>query len=427
MPEIYLINLSIFNTLLIPVVFFSTLYYLVAFTSIFGRGVSQNFSRVAAKNLPTISVQLPVYNDPVAARCIENCLKFDYPRDKYKIVVADDSTDEVTKKIIDSFAKKYPDRIKVFRRANRKGFKAGALNNVLSHTNEDFIVIFDSDFMPKKHFLRKIIEPFFKDEKIAIVQSNTKWLNDGYNLVSRFASCTLYAYYNCLMPLTNKIGIAFLGGTGGAIRASVLKKVGGWNEKSLTEDSDLSVKLLDKGYRSVYLYNLEVKGEVPITLKSLVKQQARWAYGTTRVFVDNWKSIFFSPSFSFFQRTMLIFITLGYIASPLIFGMVLSGNLGWALTPPKTIGVSDILEFTRNMVATSGFFLLGALGLYRAGRLHDLPRALLSMATVGILLTVTNFVAFLRAVFGARTCWIRTPKMGSISIYEFFRELFKMD
>lgn len=426
MVEAYLVNLGIFQALLVPVVFFSTLYYLVAFTSIFSRGRPQRFSRLSDAELPTVSVQLPVYNDPVVARCIESCLKFDYPRGKYRIMVADDSTDPVTRRIVDRYAKRHPDRVKVFRRSNRKGFKAGALNSVLARTNQDVIVIFDSDFVPKRGFLRKIVEPFSADGKIAIVQSNTKWLNDGHNVVTRFASCVLYAYYNCLLPIVNRVGVAFLGGTGGAIRTSALRKAGGWNENSLTEDSDLSVRVLDMGYKSTYLYDLDVKGEVPVTLKSLVRQQTRWAYGTTRVFVDNWRTILFSPSFGPLQRAALLFITLGYVASPLILGMVLSGNLGWVLTPPKPVGLADVELFVRNMVVTSGFFVLGTLGLYRAGKISDLPKALFSMATVGLVLTATNFAAFANALAGGKSTWIRTPKAGSDSIYSFFKKFFRM-
>lgn len=419
-------NLLLFQAVLLPVIFFSALYYLVAFTSVLSPARASSFPRLSEKGLPTISVQLPVYNDPVVARCIESCLKFDYPKDKYKIMVADDSTDPVTRKIIDDFARRHPDRVKVFRRSNRKGFKAGALNEVLKKTDQDFIVIFDSDFVPKKNFLRKIVEPFQTDEKIAIVQSNTKWLNPGHNIITRFASCMLYAYYNCVMPLTNKVGVAFLGGTGGAVRVSTLKKMGGWNERSLTEDSDLSVKLLGMGYKSQYLYDLEVRGEVPITLGALVKQQTRWAYGTTRVFVDNWRNILLNPRFNFIQRAFLLFVTLGYVASPLILLMVITGNLGWVLVPQQAVGIEDLAEFSFNMVTTSGFFFLGVIGLYRAGRMSDIPRTFVSMMTVGIALTATNFVAFAKALLGVKSTWIRTPKAGSASIYSFFKRLFKM-
>lgn len=422
----YLINLAVFQAFLVPVVFFSVLFYLVSFTSIFSMRGGQRYARLSDSQLPTVSVQIPVFNDPVAARCIDKCLRFDYPRGKYKIVVADDSTDPVTKEIMDSYERRHPGRVKVLRRAERKGWKAGALNNALRQTGEDYIVLFDSDFVPKRNFLRKVVEPFFKDDKVAIVQSNTRWLNNDTNIVTRYASCVLYAYYSCIMPIANALGVTFLGGTGGAIRTSVLKRHGGWNERSLTEDADLSVKLFGKGYRSVYLYGLEVKGEVPVTLGALVKQQTRWAYGTAQVFAQNWRSIFFSPKLGMAQKAMISYVALSYIWSPFVLGMVVSGNLGWALTPTKPIEAADVINITKNFVLTSGFLFISALALHRAGKLRELPKTFVSMLTVGIVLTYTGFAAYVRGFFGLGLSWVRTPKVGSMSIYAFFKNMFRM-
>jgi cellulose synthase/poly-beta-1,6-N-acetylglucosamine synthase-like glycosyltransferase len=425
--DFYLINLAVYQTFLMPVIFFSALFYIVSFVSIFPMKSSQRFARLSDAQLPTISVQIPVFNDPVAARCIERCLKFDYPKNKYRIVVADDSTDPVTKKIIDRYVEKYPGRVKVFRRAERKGWKAGALNNVLRHTEEEYIVIFDSDFVPKRDFLRKIVEPFFNNPKVAIVQTNTKWLNNNTNIVTRYASAVMYVYYGCIMPIANSLGVALLGGTGGAIKTSVLKKHGGWNEKSLTEDSDLSVKLFVKGYKSVYLYDLEVKGEVPVTLGALIRQQTRWAYGSATVIAQNWKSIFFSPKLSAAQKAMIYsYIVISYMFSPFILGMAISGNLGWILTPTKPIELADILNITKNFALTSGFFLIVAIALHRVGKLRDIPKTFISMLTVGIVLNFTSFVAFIRGLLGLDLSWVRTPKAGSIPIYEFFKNAFRM-
>jgi len=423
--DAYLINLAVFQTFLVPVIFFSTLFYLVSFTSIFSTK-RHSYRRLSDAELPTVSVQIPVFNDPVAARCIERCLKFDYPKGKYRILVADDSTDPVTRRILDSYEKKYPGRVKVLRRNNRNGWKAGALNNALCHTSEDYIVLFDSDFVPKRNFLRRVVEPFFKDEKVAIVQSNTRWLNNGTNMVTRYASCVLYAYYSCIMPIANLAGVAFLGGTGGAIRTSVLKKQGGWNEKSLTEDSDLSIKLFGKGYRSVYLYDLEVKGEVPVTIGALVRQQTRWAYGTAQVFAQNWRSIFFSPRLGMAQKAMISYVALTYMWSPFILGMVVSGNLGWVLTPAKPIEIADLIDITKNFVMTSGFFLTGVLALHRAGKLRELPKTFVSMLTIGVALTFTSFVAYVRGILGRDLSWVRTPKVGNIPIYTFFKNIFRI-
>lgn len=414
-----------FQAFLVPVVFFSTIYYLVCFTTILSPRKS-SFRALRDSELPTVSVQIPVFNDPVAARCIDHCLKFDYPKSKYRIVVADDSTDPVTKKIIDKYAKKHPGKVLVSRRSNRKGWKPGALNAALSKTNEEFIVLFDSDFTPKKNFLRKIVEPFRKDEKTAIVQSNTRWLNNNTNVVTRYASCVLYAYYSCIMPIANRFGVTFLGGTGGAIRTSALKKAGGWNENSLTEDADLSVKLFERGYRSVYLYDLEVKGEVPVTIGSLIKQQTRWAYGTARVFIDNWRTIVLSRNLGMSQKMMIVYVALSYLWAPFVLGLVVSGNLGWVLTPTREVVASDFINVAWNFLITSGFFFLAAIGLYRSGQLSTMPKTYLSLLTVGIVLTYTSFVAYVKGFSGIGLSWVRTPKVGSISIYNSFKNMFKL-
>src|SRR3989338_5652458 len=150
--EAYLINLLLYNAFLVPVIFFSVLYYMLAFTSFFVKAPRYSFPDVKDGQLPDVTIQIPVYNDPVAIRCIKKCLKFNYPKNKYEILVADDSTDEVTKKIIDNFVagKKI---VKVFRRGTRDGYKPGALNYILPHTKGDIIVVFDADFIPKKNFL----------------------------------------------------------------------------------------------------------------------------------------------------------------------------------------------------------------------------------------------------------------------------------
>ena len=416
MVEAYIINLLLFQIFIIPVIFLSALYYLVSFSTIFTRfSNNYKFNKLSDKDLPTISVQLPVYNDPVIVRCIKKCLNFNYPKNKYKIMVADDSTDKITKELIDNYVKKYPNRIKLFRRNNRNGFKPGALNNVLKHVNQEFIVIFDSDFVPQKNFLREIIKPFERKE-VAIVQSNVKWLNYGYNFVSKFASTLLLTYHNCFMPLADKIGVAFLGGTGGAIRSSVLRKIGGWNEKSLTEDSDISIKILYKGYKSVFLKNLKIKGEVPFTLSSLVKQQTRWIYGNTNVIINNWKKIFLGNNFSLLQKGMITFPLATYFITPFIIATFITGNLGWFIVPAGPILLSDVVQLITNIALTSGFFLFGAIGLYRAKKIADFPSILISLLFLGLYLAITNFNAATNAILGKKLIWIRTPKMGSNSI-----------
>ncbi len=421
--EPHVINLILYNALLVPIIFFSILYYIVAMTSLFVRSSNYRFQKISKEHLPRVTIQIPVYNDPVAVRCIKKCLAFDYPKDRYHILVADDSNDGITPRILREFVKG-KDNVKIIRRNNREGFKPGALNNAVKYSAGDIIVVFDSDFVPKRDFLKKIITPFLFDEKIAVVQSRMGFINYKHNIVSRFAGVLLMIYHYCVLPISNKANTVFFCGTGGAIRKDVLLSVGGWNGKSITEDADLSVQILEKGYKNIYISNLEAAGEVPFTLKSFLRQQMRWAYGITRVFMDNWRKILFSRSFTIQQKTMITFITTGYLITPFVVGAAVTGQLGWIITPPKPLVLTDIFNFGKTLLLTSGFVALGIIALHRAGRIRDFFRLYLAAFIIGIVLAAANMVAFFRSITKRHTTWIRTPKMGSNFILEFFRRLF---
>jgi cellulose synthase/poly-beta-1,6-N-acetylglucosamine synthase-like glycosyltransferase len=355
---------------------------------------------------------------------MKSCLKFDYPKDKFEIIVADDSNDG-TKKVIDDFVRKHPEKIRIFRRNTREGFKSGALNNILKYSNGEIIVIFDSDFVPPKKFLKKIVKPFFRDEKIAIVQSRMGYINHNQNFITKLASTFLMNYHNFYCPISSNLGVTFFCGTHGAIRKDVLIEAGGWNEKNLTEDAELSIKIFNKGYRSVYLPNLKVKGELPFTFEAFIKQQMRWTYGMTRTFMDNAKSIWFGDRFSISQKAIMTYLTFGGMIFPFVFVMTISGLLGMITGTPHPLTLSDLWSTTKNFAVTSGFFILSYLALKKEKKLKLYKSAVFSSLTLGVLLSAFNTIAFIRAIFNQPMVWYRTPKFGSIQIIELFKKYFK--
>ncbi len=419
--EAYIINLIIYQTLLIPVMFLSLLFYILTLISIKFKHIPYKFKQIPDIDLPTVTVQIPVYNDPVAVRCIKKCLNFDYPKNKYDIVIADDSNDGMTTKIIKNFIKGKKN-VKLITRNNREGFKSGALNNATKYSNGEIIVIFDSDFIPKKDFLRKIVSPLVTDNKLAFVQSRMDYINYNHNIISKFAAALLMIYHNCIMPISSRLNTVFFCGTHGAIRKSVLLECDGWNENSITEDADLSMKIFDKGYTSLYVSNLKVAGEVPFTLKSFLKQQMRWSYGITRVFMDHWRKIFFGK-FSLSQKSMLVFLTMGHVMTLFVVGAFVSGQLGWILTPPKPFTFYDLLNFLIVIGYTSGFVSIGALALHRDNKIKDFFRLFGASMVIGMVLSFANLVSFGKAIVGIRHGWVRTPKMASVAILEFFKRL----
>ncbi|HID89919.1 MAG TPA: glycosyltransferase, partial [Anaerolineae bacterium] len=117
---------------------------------------SQPTPTIPRDQLPAVTVQLPLYNEAhVAARLIDAAAALDYPRDRLEIQVLDDSTDE-TVRIVDgrvAFHRQRGVDIRVLRRSERDGFKAGALVHGLKEARGEIIAIFDADFCPRPDFL----------------------------------------------------------------------------------------------------------------------------------------------------------------------------------------------------------------------------------------------------------------------------------
>jgi len=336
-------------------------------------------------------------------------MDFNYPKEKYEIVIADDSTNKDTKRLLKEFADNNPDFIKYAHRTNRTGFKAGALKEVMKICKGEIIVIFDSDWMPNKDFLSEIVQPF-ADETVALVQTRQGMYNKNKNLITRFASYILMIYHTIVMPINNKINCVFFCGTAGALRRKHFEKVGGWNLNSITEDSELTVKLLSKGYKSIYL-DIETPSETPDTIEGFVKQQMRWCYGNTRVFIDNAFNIFFRSKLTVKQRLMITYITLGNLIAPVVVLMTLFGFAGWFIGEPQIMTLSDVLDMTIRIILTAGFLVIGTLTLYKKKILNEFPKFILSVLSIGIILAVANSVAIFRAIINKRLHWHCTPKV----------------
>jgi len=404
----YDMTLIIYNIALIPMIFFSIMFLILSLINIFFTAREKK-RYPELKELPFVSVQIPTFNDPIAVRCVKKCMEFSYPKDKYEIIIVDDSTNVETQVLLKDFALKNPGFIKYIHRTNREGFKPGALKNAMKITKGEIIVVFDSDWIPKKSFLRKIIKPF-ADPKMAIVQSRQGFYNDKTNLITRFAAYTLMMYHTIVMPINNKINCVFFCGTAGALRRKYFDEVGGWNTASITEDSELSMKLLLKGYKTVYL-DFETPSEVPDTFESLVKQQMRWCYGNARVFVDNIGSVLFSRGLSIKQRIMIMYFTLGNVIAPVVIIMTVFGISGWFLGEPSLFVFSDLIDFFTRFVFTSGFILMGLITLHKNNRLGEFWELVVSTFLVGPVVAVGNSVAFFKAMFNRNLHWSCTWKI----------------
>ena len=420
--SLVMVGKILFYISIIPLIIYSFKFYFFGFSRLL---VKKKHNPINNSRFPKVSIHIPVYNDPVVTECVKHCLDFNYPKDKVQIIVADDSNDNETLPRLEKL-KKEVGGFTISKRADRKGFKAGAMNNALKISDGEIIVVFDSDYRPERDFLRTIVEPF-KDEKVGFVQARWEYLNPRKNRISRLAMTAYTAFHECSMPVEEKIGTAIFCGTGGAIRKSILEEVNGWNENTIAEDLDLSVRVLEKGYKQVYLPRLKAIGEVPETFWAFVKQQQRWAYGTTQVMRDYLKRIFQSPNMSKKQKIDFFFLTTGFLVFPFILGVTISTMFvlsAW-FGPNATnmlfdmgstmqsinLAVSDFLSFEGLfvLILSSGYIFQCAVALMLNKKFRDLT-VLPYIFVVGLVVQITNTVAVLKALFGLEQAFYKTPK-----------------
>lgn len=403
-------TLLMYNLSLFPIIFFSVLFLFLTLLRLFiGNDKKENHKKM--KDIPFISVQIPAYNDPIAERCVKKCMEFDYPKDKYEIIIADDSTSPETGALLKRLSNENHGFVKYVHRNSREHFKPGALKNAMNVTKGDIIVIFDADWIPEKNFLKRIIEPF-SDPKVALVQTKQGFYNKNTNLITRFAAYVLMIYHDIIMPINNRINCVFFCGTAGAIRRSAFEEAGGWNLNSITEDCDLSVNLLLRGYKSVYL-DIETPSEVPATFEGFVKQQMRWCYGNTRVFFDNAFRILFGKGIALRQRAMIVYITLGNIIAPVVVLMTIFGFAGWFIGEPTLFSFSDVTNLMARGIYTAGFISMGFFTLCKKKQLSEFHYLVASAFTIGIIIAVANTIAFFKAAANSKLGWYCTPKSAN--------------
>ncbi|HCR53449.1 MAG TPA: histidine kinase, partial [Cytophagales bacterium] len=186
---------------------------------------------------PHVTVQLPVFNEKyVVERLIDAVSKFDYPKEKLEIQVLDDSTDETTKIILKKLESLRPLGldIKLIHRENRKGFKAGALEEGYHLAKGEFIAIFDADFLPQPDFIKKTI-PYFINTQIGVVQTRWGHINKNYSVLTQLQAFGLDAHFSIEQSArsASKSFINF-NGTCGIWRKKCIADAGGWNFDTLT-------------------------------------------------------------------------------------------------------------------------------------------------------------------------------------------------
>jgi cellulose synthase/poly-beta-1,6-N-acetylglucosamine synthase-like glycosyltransferase len=230
-----------------------------------------------------VCVQVPIYNERyVAERVLDAVCAIDWPADRLEVQVLDDSDDETISIVRRRVARWRLNGVRVthVRRGARAGYKAGALAHGMTLTMAPFIAIFDADFVPPRDFLRRTIGGF-EDPAVGFVQARWGHLDERYSWFTRLQALAIDFHF-LVEQAARSAGGYFTNftGTAGVWRRAAIEDAGGWSADTLTEDLDLSYRAQLRGWRAVYLEDLVVPEELPVSIDAYRRQQARWATGS---------------------------------------------------------------------------------------------------------------------------------------------------
>lgn len=233
--------------------------------------------------LPHVLVQLPVRNEgPLALRVAAAAARLDWPADKLHIQMLDDGNAEDHDALKCAVLAMLPAGIhfEILRRGERKGFKAGNLAFGLAHSDAPYVAVFDADFMPPADFLRRTVPALVADSGLCFVQARWGHANREANWLTRAQGMLLDAHFAVEQEARFRAGLPMsFNGTAGVWRRAAIDDVGGWSGDTLTEDLDLSIRCVLKGWRSAFVGDCVAPGELPETAAAWRSQQARWTKG----------------------------------------------------------------------------------------------------------------------------------------------------
>jgi glycosyltransferase involved in cell wall biosynthesis len=243
-----------------------------------------------ADQLPFVSLHVPAYNEPpdMVIETLKSLVALDYPH--FEIVVLDDNTtDESMWRPVEAWCHEHG--VKFVHLADWPGYKSGALNYALHHMIDprtELIGVIDSDYQLEPDFLRRCA-PLFADPTVGFIQAPQDYRDWEQAPFYRRLYYSYKYFFAVSQPSRNERDGAIFAGTMGLIRRSAIDEVGGWDEWCITEDAELSLRLLAKGWSGIHVDRSFGIGVMPLTFEALKGQRFRWCFGGIQILRRHWR------------------------------------------------------------------------------------------------------------------------------------------
>ena len=238
---------------------------------------------------PFVSIHVATHNEPpeLVLDTLRSLAALDYER--YEVIVLDNNTDDPGLwRPLEEFCRET--NLRFVHLEDWPGFKAGALNHGLKIADEraEIIAVVDADFVVEPDFLQRTVG-YFGDPKVGIVQTRQDFVTDDDVPYLRRLALTYRTFDEVTMPSRNEQGAIIFAGTMGLLRRRAIEEAGGWAEWCVTEDAELSLRILGSGYNGVYVDRAFGRGVMPLTFAGLKRQRFRWCFGGVQMLRAHWR------------------------------------------------------------------------------------------------------------------------------------------
>lgn len=358
--------------------------------------------------LPEVSVLVACKNEEsVVEGMVASLLALDYPRDRLQLVVIDDASDDRTPELLDALVRRHSRLACVHRPVGGVGGKSAALNDALPVATGEVIVVFDADHHPEPQTVRRLVA-HFRDPQVDAVQGRCRIRNEDDSPLARLIAIDYMAGY-----LVNEYGRQSLfelpayGGANCAVRAKSLRAAGGWNPNTVTEDTDLTLRLLLARGRVRYDVNAVDHEEGVVTLGRFWRQRYRWARGHQQVCRDYRGDVLRSKHLSRWQKleTMMFLY---------VFHLPVVSAVGLVVVALWTLGLAQAPSAV-NAAAFWTLLFLGPLlelgvGLLVAGATRAHVRALAYFLPLFFVSIALCTKAWIDGVLNRPYGWVKTQR-----------------
>ena len=408
----FVFDLFIFSAIIITA--YTCNFYYLAYLSRKRKDVSSTTDW----GTPSVTVQLPIYNEKyVAKRLVDAVCNLDYPKEKMRIMVLDDSDDDTVELLantVDDY-KKQGFQIEHVRRGTRNGYKAGALKHAMQTTDTELVAIFDADFIPPTWFLKRAI-PHFSTSNIGLVQCRWGHVNENYSAITQAQALSLDFHFLIEQKAKSNSHLFMnFNGTAGIWKRDCIEDAGGWHTATLVEDLDLSYRAQMKGWKCVFLPNIVVDAELPVQMNAAKRQQFRWAKGSIQCAIKLLSDITLKRKVSIEAKIQAFIQLTRHIVYPLMLiqflalPILLAGQVNLYV-----VSILPAITIATYLAMGPGAYIMIIQTMYHKSwksKVKILPALLVYNAGM----SVNNTVAVFDAVFGKKNEFLRTPKYGIIT------------